>query len=261
MIIGIIYVAYQAEDLLPRSLSTWIAARRDKLGGHEFVICAVSVPFEGFGQEATDKTRTLLGFASTRGDIDHVIVRDKPMKEIEARGKALQWLVERGCQLTWMVDADEFYLKEDIQGAVAYVENQPYVDWFRVPLKNLVFTRNQYLAEPFTPPRIHRVHIRGYRAHSFWADNNVLYGGTITRDLKQDLHFASATVPVHLCNPLHESWLNNARSKAKIDYQVRARGWGSCSFAWDEARGGLVFNEAHYAVQGLPLPTVLRLGE
>ena len=259
MIFGIIFVAYQASDLLPRSLPVWLNARASNLGGHAFKIIAVSVPFEGFTHGALpDATQSMLRQFLAAGDIDGLIESSTPMTETEARGQALRLLVgEHGVDALWQVDADEDFLKEDILGAAAYVESQPLTTWFRLPYRNLVFTRNQYLAEPFTPPRIHRVRAGGYRAHSFWADNNVLYGGTITRDLKQDLHFASATIPTHMAYPLHETWLNNGRSKAKCAYQL-AR-WGTCSFRWDESKGGLTWNESYFAARGEAIPEVLRL--
>jgi len=130
------------------------------------------------------------------------------------------------------------------------------VDWFRLSLKNYVFDTSTYLADPFTPPRIHRVNIRGYRAHSFWDDNNVLYCGTITRDLKRDVDFPSLTVPKGVAWIRHDSWLNDSRSRRKIEYQVNGRKWPSCSFAWDDSKGGLIWNEAHFARIGQPIPEV-----
>jgi hypothetical protein len=264
MTFGVIFVAYQAADLLPRSLPVWLSARRANLGGNTFKIAAVCVPFVGFnhGESTTlDDTLPMLRSHLAAGDIDHLVESAEPLTEVEARGRALRWLMgsDGGVDAIWQCDADEFLLKEDIQGAAAYVESQPYTDWFRVAYRNLVFTSDQYLAEPFTPPRIHRARIRGYRAHGFWADNNVLYGGTITRDLVQDLHFSSATIPEYICNPLHETWLSNLRSKQKIAYQTVARGWPSCSFRWDEETDTLRFNEAHFAALGQPLPEVKRL--
>lgn len=260
MKIGIIYTCYQMEDLLDRSLPPWIEAKKRSLGGHTYEICAICVPFIGYpldGIEDNTKTKLLNHLAAK--EIDHLISGRQPMLETEARSEALRWLtlgVDKA-DITIIVDGDEFFLKEDILGAAAYVESQPLTTWFRLPYRNLVFTRNQYLAEPFTPPRIHRVRAGSYRTHSFWADNNVLYGGAITRDLKQDLHFASATIPTHMAYPLHETWLNNARSKSKVKYQLDR--WGTCSFRWDESKGGLTWNESYFAARGEAIPEVLRL--
>lgn len=259
--VGVIFCAWQCADLLPASLTPWVEAKRGALGGHDFHICAVSVPFEGFPQEETrDNTRYKLGALANYGEIDHVVVSDKPMKETEARGKALKWLVAQGCELTIMVDSDEFWSPEQIVAALAFVEANPWTTWFRVCYKQLVFTHDQWLKEPFTPPRIHRTRTGAYRAHSFSGDNDVLYGGTITRDLKPQDQFASMTVPQAAVWVRHDTWTSSPRAKAKTIYQ--ALRWdppngAGCSFRWDEERG-LVWNEAHFALTGQPLPEVVR---
>jgi hypothetical protein len=247
--IGIIWVGFNCEDTLDRSLSPWIRARQSQLDGHDFIVCAVSVPFEGFGDKATDKTRTLLGFSLTRNEIDHAIVQDKPMKETEARGAALRWLVEKGCTLSIMVDADEFWTIDQISKALSFMESRPHLAWARVCLKNYVFDAKTYLVEPFTPPRIHRLSYQGvYRAVGFEQDNDVKYallpGGAL---IGQD-GLAHATVPKNLVWVPHESWPNSDRSRRKIEYQLKGRGWPSCSFSWDDSQGGLIWNPS------LPIP-------
>ncbi len=257
MRIGLIYVAYQAEDLVPASLAPWVEAKRARLGGHDYLICAVSVPFEGFPQdEERDRTRSILGAHAQCGEIDHVVVGDKPHKETDARGAALRWLMTQGVDVVWQVDADEVYTEEDIMRILDFVCNTPLTTWYRLSLRNAVFDDRTFLTEPFTPSRIHRVHHRhgGYSLHSFCDDNDLLYGGNITRDLKRQDQFASMTVPSSFAFVRHLSWLNNERSRKKVAYQT-ARGW-ECSFRWDETTG-LQFNEAYYAKRGLPLPEVV----
>ncbi len=260
MKIGCIFVAWQSADLLPSSLTPWVEAKRAQLGGHEYIVAAVSVPFEGFPQEEErDATRSILGAAAHVGDIDHVIVTDKPMKETEARGAALRWLVEKGVDTLWQHDSDEVAAQDDIARIAAFVENQPYVTWFRLSLRNAVFSPTTFLVEPFTPPRIHRVHARGYRAHSFSADNDVAYGGTITRDIIPQDRFSSMTVPTSVAFVRHLSWLNDLRSKRKCAYQQHR--WAppvgaGCAFRWDETRG-LVWNEEHFKLTGQPIPDVI----
>lgn len=255
MTIGLIHVGYKCADTLRDSLRPWLAAKEQSLGGHRFVICAVSVPFESFDSSAlpNDDTRSILGELAHSGQIDHAIVRDKPMKETEARGAALQWLVGQGAEAIHQVDSDEYYDVGQIERIYRFIDARPQVTWFRVALKNQVFTPSQHLAEPFTPPRIHRVNVPGYRAHSFWDDNNVLYGGTITRDLIRDVEFASVTVPRQIAWVPHASWLNSLRSKVKQAYQWSR--WGNCTFAWDDRRGGLIFRD------GVPPPEVARDAE
>lgn len=253
---GVIFAAWQSEDLLDESLSPWVAARQARLGGHEYVICAVSVPFVGFPQpEVLDGTVSSLQRALGSGDIDQLVTSPIPLTEVAARGEALRWLVTAGCTVLVQADSDEAYRESDILGVARWVEANPFSVWARVSLRNAVFTRDQYLTEPFTPPRVHRVRVGSYRAHSFWDDNNVLYGGTITRDLKRDVDaFASATIPTALCHPRHYSWLSDTRSRDKVAYQRRR--WGHCSYQWDETTQTLAFDPTYYSRRGLPLPEV-----
>lgn len=248
MKIGLIYCAWQAADFVPLSLTPWIEAKRARLGGHDFQICAVSVPFESFPQdEVRDTTRSILGAHAQAGDIDHVVVKDRPMKETEARGAALRWLVGQGVDLIWQWDSDEITTADEIERTLRFVESKPLVAWFRGSLRNYVFDQRTYLTEPFTPPRIHRVRVGGYQAASFWDDNNVNYHGTITRDIKKDMNqFPSTAIPKAVAWVRHLTWLNDARSRAKVLYQ-QSRGW-TCSFDWDDARGGLVWRD------GQPVP-------
>jgi len=42
--IGVIYCSYGTPEMLSESLAPWISARMKKLGGNDFVICAISAP-------------------------------------------------------------------------------------------------------------------------------------------------------------------------------------------------------------------------
>lgn len=257
MRVGVIYSAYNAREYVERSLAPWVHLkyRYGKMSmpvGHpknpySFTICAVNVRFAGFETETEDGTRELLRAYAARGDI-HLIDAPDNVPEATARGMALSYLKGQ-VDVVWQVDADEFYTEADIHAILAYVRANPYAEWFRLSLKNYVFDEVTYLTEPFTPPRIHRVNVRGYRAHSFSGDNDIQYGGTITRDIVPQERFASVTVPESVAWIRHLTWQDNDRSRAKIEYQLNGRGWPQCSFAWD---GGLRFNPA------LPAPKTAR---
>jgi hypothetical protein len=255
--IGVIFCAFQAEDLLARSLGPWIETRRQHLGGHEFIICAVSVPFEGFDTsgEPEDRTRAILGGHAQAGEIDHAIVRDKPMKETEARGAALRWLVAQGVDTLIQWDSDEFPTTEQIERILAFVAARPHIAWFRLSYKNRVFTPDQYLVQPFTPPRIHRVQPPGtmsIRADIFYEDNGIVYGRTDNPHVDRipDHYFPSLTIPKSVAWIDHWTWLSDLRSKRKQAYQW-AR-WQRCDFAWDDSRGGLIWRD------GQPVPETAR---
>lgn len=259
MRIGVIFVGYNTEEYIEASLRPWLNAASQDIDGHgldgnDFVICAVNVPFIGFPNEAQDKTREIL-LEHERLEQIHLISSDTPMAETAARGAALYHLIEKGCDLVIQVDSDEGYTQQDISRIFAFVKTNPFIDWFRICLKNYVFDTKTYLKEPFTPPRIHRVKPSGYKAHSFSGDNDIQYGGTITRDILPQSRFASMTIPQSVAWPAHFSWLDDDRSQRKIRYQLEGRKWPECSFAWKD--GHLEFNKAYFAAKGLPLPEVI----
>lgn len=99
---GIIFCAYRAMDTLDAALEPWIQARATKFAGHNWLIAAVSVPFEGFQHDGEDDgTLLALDRHKNAGHIDHLITGDTPVKETEARGQALRWLVENGADVLW----------------------------------------------------------------------------------------------------------------------------------------------------------------
>jgi len=247
MKVGLIYCSFGTLDLTPASLAPWLAAKASRLGGHDYVIAAVSCPFSGFPDAKDDGAVDYLFKQVGHEKIDHLVVSDVPIPETEARGRALRWLVEHGATYIWQVDADENYTPAQITAILRFIEGRP-ADWYRLCLRNQVFTPNRHLVEPFTPPRIHRVYNPGgFVAAGFHQDNNVYYERPWSGERVLDTQMASLTVPKGAAWIDHASWLNNARSKAKIDYQ-RARGWSSCSFSWDDSQGGLIWNPS------LPIP-------
>ena len=240
--IGIIFVGFNCADTLTESLTPWIQARAQKLGGHEFKICAVNCPFEGFPQDEEDSSYTQLTTHYANQNIDWVVRSNTPIKEIEARGAALKWLVERECDMIWQADADEFITIDQIEKVAKFVEKEKFTTCFKLSLKNYVFDTETYLIEPFQPMRIHRVESGNYKIHGFWDDNNAFYGGIITRDFIQDVRFPCLTIPSSLVWIRHLTWQNSDRSRRKVEYQERR--WGKCSFKWNYKENKLEFNPA-----------------
>lgn len=252
MRIGVILTGYGMLDYLDRCLDAWIDARTAHYKSHDIVICAVSVPFAGFPDATDDGTVEELHRAKRLGDIDHVIDSPKHIPETVARSMALQWLKTQGVTHSWQVDLDEFYTLGEINGIARLVEADPWNVCWRLPLKNYVFDEHTYLAEPFQPMRIHRIDsLSGCVAEGFWGDNNVSYRDGATQALIQDILFASRTILTSTAWVKHITWQSNTRSRDKIRYQLEARGWPSCQFAWDPIKG-LIFNPT------LPAPRVLR---
>lgn len=256
MKIGIIFTAFNVEQYVDNSLDPWLSARNGTLDGHEFLIAAISVPFKGFNVKELDNTQIILKEYYNHQDIDYLHSEydlTRTFSETDARGLALKWLMEKKVDILIQWDGDEIASLENISKIVKCVEDNPYITMFRLSYKNLVFTENQYLEEPFTPARIHRTCVGGFVASGFWDDNNVFY--TYGDRHMRDSDMASKIIPRSIAWPRHYTWLNDFRSKQKIQYQM-SRGWPSCSFRWDE-KEGLKFNEEHFRRLGQPLPKVI----
>lgn len=240
MTAGVIFTGFGTKDYVHQSLAPWIELRASG-GPDKIVICAVSIRFAGFEGE-DDGTGDILRGYLAEGKIDYVIDGWDNIPETAARSMALRKLGDE-CDVIIQWDSDEIPSSSgELEDILTFVKQNPYTAWFRLSYRNVVFTPDTYLQDAFTPPRIHRMYVDGYRLHSFSGDNDIQYGGTITRDLKPQEHFPSMTIPWSIAVPKHFTWLNDERSKKKVAYQKRR--WGHCSFDWDDSKGGLIFNPA-----------------
>lgn len=235
MTVGVIFTAYNMADTLSKSLASWIYAHESYLDGHHFRICAVSVPFVYYNEPRTDDTLSILQRAREAGLIDNIILSESPLTEVEARGLALNDLIDNKCDIIIQVDADEFYTSFDISRILSFVSAREYIMAFTVALKNYVFDNKTYLVKPFCPMRIHRTRMGNLKAHCFYADNSILY-----RDVNgftfKDIELTVLNIPKSVAWIPHMSWPNNERSKKKVEYQM-ARWGDACSFRWDDKAG------------------------
>ena len=256
MKIGIIYVAYGCKDYVVPSLTPWIELKKENQDNNDAIIsiAAVSMPFEKFsGTE--DGTLEILHDFCAKQEVDKVFTCDFPVKETEARTKALRYFVEQGFDLIIQWDADEFATVEQLKRIIAEVEGNPFDVWFKISYKNYVCSDKTYLKSPFQPARIFRLKTNtGAIADSFWDDNNVQYrlGTQLIRDIDA---FPCNIIPKSIGWIRHLTWLNNERSKKKVEYQV-ARGW-TCSYSWNYETNQLEFNKEYYKKNMLPPPILL----
>jgi len=266
MKLGILFCSYNCEDQLDRCLEPWLTIRDSfaKTGKVAPLICAVSTPFESFpilSPDENNPTAAILSQKAKSGQIDQLFFSQKPTKETEARTWALTWLKDHDCDEILLLDSDEFWTVDQILRTLDFVQANPYIGWFRVAYKNLVFSPNQYLASPFCPPRIFRMSTFGCVASHFYDDNNLMYKKINVPDFfVADKEVGNMTIPPSVAWVKHETWLNDDRSRRKARYQqtrwAKPVGFG-CSFAWDPAQGGLIWNEEYFQLSGLPKPVVL----
>lgn len=252
--IGVIFCGYNTEDYLQQSLSPWIEARLNKLDGHSFVISAVSKPFKNFPSQIRDSTTKQLSISHSKGLIDQAFCGDSLINEWEARDLCLQFLIKSDCNLIWQVDSDEFYNLKFISNIINYIKRDKLIGWYKICLKNYVFDTNTYLEEPFTPPRVHRVNIGKYKIYKFSYDNDICYKNEL-EEVRGQEQFGNKIIPKQIAFIPHFTWMNNIKSKNKIQYHNQ-RGW-TCSYKWDEEKG-LQFNPDYYTQQGKNIPNLLK---
>jgi hypothetical protein len=178
-----------------------------------------------------------------------------PVSEAEARNVALMPLLDKQCDLIWLLDLqDEFYTREEILKIIQFVQDNPLVAWFKGSLKNYVFSDSCFLKEPFNPARIYRTKYNNYKLHGFRFDNEMVYHGTITRDIKDHLVMPHLTIPQHIGWVRHLTWLNDEKSKKKAEYQRVRWGDSMCSYRWNHEENKLEFNPLYFKKFGKPLP-------
>lgn len=260
MKIGCVFCSYSTPQYLRESIRPWIDARKTRLGGHEYLISAVSLPFAGYESAPEDKaTPSALRVLLDGGMIDYLITEPRFVPEYDARTLALKPLLAAKCDAIVLWDGDELATTDQLRRILAFLEANPFVQWARFSLRNHVFDVQTYLVEPFQPPRFWRVHAPGgYVLSHFHWDNDATYVLPWCGETARQDQFASITVPPSVAAIRHMSWLSCDASKRKCEYQQSH--FGECSYRWDEATNQLRFSEAFYAKRGLPLPEIARIG-
>lgn len=263
--IGVIFCAYNCLDTLEQSIRPWIDARANSLDGRQYIISAVSVPFAEYRDiniKTDDTPQVLNNQYFAKHEIDHLTLAPEFVEERQARNLALLPLLDCGCDTIILVDADEVYSIDQISKIFSFVEMDRFISWFGLSLKNYIFTKDQYLKEPFTPPRIFRVETNGYKIKEIYFDNDFLYEGTIVENssFKKKIisykELPSKNIPKEIAWINHYSWLNNDKTRAKVEYQEK-RGW-LCSYKWDKEKISLAFNENFFKLHNLAIPEIFK---
>ena len=188
-----------------------------------------------------------------KGDsIDYLIDSPQYISEAEARTLAMKPLLAENCDVVFLIDADEFYQYEDLIKIEKFVENNEFITWFKIPLKN--FVGEGYLEEPFCPPRIFRTESNGFKLDKFYFDNEVVYLSDSEQRTHEQMSYKS--IPKDLIWIDHFCWTNNEKSRGKIAYQEKHFSHGAgCSYKWDD---GVKFNEEYYKKIGSNPPKIIK---
>lgn len=250
--ISLHFSAYQAAEYLDKFLEPWLQYK-EKHGdlkisvGH---VCFKEFQEMGFPVESPDGTHYLLEEKHKKGEIDYYSFIDKPLTEAEARTEILKPLLTDNVEMVWISAPDEIISLSEIEKAIEYTKRDKFIQWFRLEYKNLFQTNNQYI-RGFNPPRIF-FNDRGYKISHFRCDDEIIY---LKNGIPVDyLQLPNKQIPFSICSPLHYTWLNDQRSKDKINYQNRH--FGSCSYAWDSVNDKVIFNLEHYKKTGATPPEI-----
>lgn len=268
--IGVIYCSYGMPELLHKSLSPWIEARKTQLCDTQWVIAAVSVPFKEYENVSTfvkdEITPVELDKLVQEDKIDFLVHDDGFFEEKDARNGALIPLLEAGCTEIILLDNDEVYQISDIEGVINYSNLNKWESWFSFSLKNFVFDESTYLVERFCPPRLFRVNTNGYAMIGFYFDNDIAYKGIINKNGQFEEVTVSyrdlphRNIPVEYADIMHLTWIDNARTRAKIAYQM-SHFKGVCSYWVNPESDKLEFNPLYYQMIGKDMPKTETLGE
>ncbi len=243
--IGLLLCSYASENYIDQCLESWL--KFDNV-----VISVTSCPFINFEEQDNHKNMEKLYDYQNKGKIDSIYTTYMPIKECEARNYPLQRLISLNCDIIVLVDVDEIWTVQEIQNLIDYINKTPQFCWYKVEYKNLIFNKNTYITG-FDPARVFRVNYNNwnidYELYQCIDDNDFNY--LSKHGLIRDKWLPHTIIDIKICNPLHYSWLNNDRSRRKIEYQKR-RNWNT-SFNWNYEKNCIEFNEIYYKDKNKPI--------
>lgn len=268
MKIGLICCFYGNRKYLDDVISPWIELKnQNKIDLTLTLVHGQFKEYHDLGYPDNDK-ETLAWIDENKSKFDYIYIQEQHLigskyfqgdtsqyqDESTIRNYGLKYLLKNKVDAILLLDGDEIYSKSEILKLINFIDNEPYIPWFRIEFKNLVFTEHTYI-NGFKPPRIFRTNINEWYLRQFYYDNDVLYSTKLEEKTIDYKNLACITIPKNICNPLHFTWLDDKISKKKIEYQEKhfAHGAG-CSFKWDN---GLKWNEEYFKKLGQPIPELL----
>lgn len=259
MKIGIIAQGRNCADVLDDVLAPWIEAMKK----HEIHICLTSATFKemeklGEPPHNTDLTKEAFeAYQKKYPDNISTAIFTYYATEAQSRGYACSILMQNKCDLIWMLDlSDEYYTTQQIDKIIEFVKSEPFTTWFRLSFKNYVFDKKTYLSQPFTPPRIWRTNIGGYKLSDCVYDNDFVYLNSIGAQIS-DKQLSNYIIPRGVAWIKHYSWLSDERGKLKVKYQASHFSHGAgCSYSWNEKENRLDWNKEYFKKVGEVIPKI-----
>ena len=255
MKIGVLFTCYNCEDYVDQCLEPWLKLRDEM----NFVFAASSGMFKDYlALGITEKNEGTLRKLITKKLDFLVTTSGKNLLDEEAsRNTCLNFLKKQQCDLIILLDGDEVYTEDQIRKIFAFVQEHPTYDAYAINFKNFYF-REGIFTYDFCHHRI------------FWLNR---HGGIREFHFDNELHYEDGSdpyayrrdIPREIAFVDHYSWLSNdPRTRDKILYQNnRYTGHDGtfpkhlrCSFAWNDERQRLEFNQDFWAWKAGETPTL-----
>lgn len=237
MKIGVLFAPYNCAADINRLVEPFL--------GEEFVISACNIQFDVFDTPPDEDTFKAL---SSHPAISFIATSPIPLREDAARNMALSYLLEKDVDFIWILDGDEFYTKEQVQGIVKEIRGKHlYEAFYSINFKNYIFDGKSWI-DGFCPPRIFSNKIYG-GIDSFYWDNDLSY-----KNGKPHSRLLNVIIPKPVAHVKHMTWLHS-NGKSKVEYQMKHFN-GVCSYIWNEDKKVLEFNPNFYKSRGIKEPEV-----
>jgi hypothetical protein len=253
MKIGLICALYNSIEYVEKCFSAWIAYR--SLNPGKLVIICIDTKFKETednnpNPNSNDGTLELLNKYKEDGLIDYVITAPPGLMEHESRNLGLEIAKKEGCDLLASVGSDERFLYQDIESILEFIKKKKFICYFKLNYKNYVFDDKHFI-EGFSPSRFWRINYGDMTLKEFYMDDDLSYtNGSIT---VHDKALACLTIPKSVAFVSHDSWNSPQRSKAKCLYQMshfskfhNGDESVACAFKWNEEKGNIEWNMAHF---------------
>ena len=263
MRLGVIFCGYDCAELLGKSLVPWFKAKQKAdikvVGVHGLFKENRQLGLEDNDFKTQKELKTYLnphGLDSLYLQNDYSMLEDELFEtEAQIRHHGFELLAEFRPDYVTLWDGDEEADESSILKLHSFIQSEPSVAWFKIHYRNLIFSESLY-SKDFAPPRIFKSQFGAWRLNGCYWDNDFDYFDNYGNRRNYD-SFPYGEIPESVCNPLHWTWLDNERSKKKVNYQMKH--FGHCGFKIDDT-GHLAFNSDYYKKIGAkPSKLYLRL--
>jgi len=250
--IAFIIAGYECAHLIRKCVAPLKSIENSKT----YFIHGLFREYEKMGKPIVSQDGTALEVAKLESEnlIDKVVFLKHAYLEHEIRNVMLEEAKEDGCDIAYIVDADEHYNVEQLKDIIKFVKNTPNFLWYKVAFQNFVISPETYV-DNFIAPRIFRM----ARDFAWTYDNDAKFG---------DANMYSVpwcVIPRNTSKSIrHLSWVYDGTPESKkrlidkIEFQKDHHN-GLCSYAWDEEKNKLTFDESYYILTNQTIPPLRRL--